>query len=236
MTEDLNVLDMEPTFANLTDMTLKRPEDVRAVSRDEDLQPRVVLNLLLIGLAGIALFSVAFTIILACAPQLPWVPRVSFHDRTILRPMLSYTIGMVGALGICLPSFYFYGLLAGIRASMLQVTAISLHALATTGIILMGLLPIYVGVILAVIVLGATTGLVYPFLVAIGLLLPFMAGLTSLKVMYEGFVDLIRTLPETRMESRAPMVRMLALAWACLYTAVAPVTLWAVRTQLEKIL
>src|SRR6185436_11899446 len=236
MTEDLNVLDMEPTFANLTDMTLKRPEDVRAVSRDEDLQPRVVLNLLLIGLSGIALFSIAFTIILACAPQLAWVPRVSFHDRSILRPVLSYTIGMVGALGICLPSFYFYGLLAGIRASMLQVTAISLHALATTGIILMGLLPIYVGGILAVIVLGATDGLVYPFLVAIGLLLPFLAGLVSLKVMYEGFVDLIRTLPETRMESRAPMVRMLALAWACLYTAVAPVTLWAVRTQLEKIL
>jgi len=236
MTDPLNVIDLEPTFANLTEMTLKRPEDVRAVARDEELQPRVVLNLLLIGLSGIALFSLAFTIILASSPQLPWVPRVSFHDRSILRPVLSYTIGMVGALGICLPSFYFYGLLAGIRASMLQVTAISLHALATTGIILMGLLPIYVGSILGVIVLGATTGLVYPFLVAIGLLLPFMAGLTSLKVMYEGFVDLIRTLPETRMESRAPMVRLLALGWACLYTAVAPVTLWAVRTQLEKIL
>ena len=236
MTEELNVIDMEPTFANLTDMTLKRPEDVRSVARDEELQPRVVLNLLLIGLAGIALFSIAFTIILACAPQLSWVPRVSFHDRSILRPVLSYTLGMIGALGICLPSFYFYGLLAGVRASMLQVTAISLHALANTGVILMGLLPIYVGGILAVIVLGATNGLVYPFLVALGLLLPFLAGLVSLKVMYEGFVDLIRTLPETRMESRAPMVRMLALAWACLYTAVAPVTLWAVRTQLEKIL
>lgn len=236
MTENLTVLDMEPTFANLTDMTLKRPEDVRTLARDEEIQPRVVLYLLLIGLAGIGLFSLAFTIILACAPQLSWVPRVSFHDRSILRPVLSYTIGMIGALGICLPSFYFYGLLAGVRASMLQVTAISLHALATTGIILMGLLPIYVGIILAVIVLGATQGLVYPFLVGIGLLLPFLAGLTSLKVMYEGFVDLIRTLPETRMESRAPMVRLLALAWACLYTAVAPVTLWAVRTQLERIL
>jgi len=236
MTEELNVIDMEPTFVNLTDMTLKRPEDVRSVARDEELQPRVVLNLLLIGLSGIALFSIAFTIILACAPQLSWVPRVSFHDRSILRPVLSYTIGMVGALGICLPSFYFYGLLAGVRASMLQVTAISLHALANTGVILMGLLPIYVGGILAVIVLGATDGLAYPFLVALGLLLPFLAGLVSLKVMYEGFVDLIRTLPGTRMESRAPMVRLLALAWACLYTAVAPVTLWAVRTQLEKIL
>src|SRR6185436_8028189 len=236
MTRESTVLELEPTFVNLTEMTLKRPQDVRAMAREGDLQPRVVLNLLLIGLAGIALFSAAFTVILACSPPLSWVPRVSFHDRSILRPMLSYTIGMVDALGICLPSFYFYGLLSGIRASMLQVTAISLHALATTGIILMGLLPIYVGSILGVIVLGATNGLVYPFLVAVGLLLPFLAGLTSLKVMYEGFVDLIRTLPETRMESRAPMVRMLALAWACLYTAVAPVTLWAVRTQLEKIL
>jgi hypothetical protein len=236
MTEELNVIEMEPTFANLTEMTLKRPEDLRSVTRDEDLQPRVVLNLLLIGLAGVALFSIAFTIILACAPQLDWVPRVSLRDRTLLRPMLNYTIGMVGALGICLPSFYFYGLLAGVRASMLQVTAISLHAFANTGMVLMGLLPIYVGAILGVIVLGATGGLIYPFLVGVGLLLPFIAGLANLKVMYEGFVDLIRTLPEARAQSRAPMVRLLALAWAALYTSVAPVTLWAVRTQLEKIL
>jgi hypothetical protein len=233
---DLTVIDMEPTFANLAEMTLKRPEDVRSVARDEDLQPRVVLNLLLIGLAGIAAFSVAFTIILACAPPLDWVPRVSLSDRSFFRPVLTYTIGMAGALGLCLPSFYFYGLLAGVRASMLQVTAISLHALANTGIVLLGLLPVYVGTILGLIVLDATSGPIYPFLVGLGLLLPFIAGLANLRVMYQGFVDLIRTLPETRAESRAPMVRLLALAWAALYTAVAPVTLWAVRIQLEKVL
>lgn len=236
MTEEINTLSLEPTFSNLTEMALKRPEDVRSVSRDEELQPRVVLNLLLIGLAGIALFSFAFTLILACAPRLDWVPRVSLTDPSLLRPVLTYTIGMVGALGICLPSFYFYGLLAGVRASMLQVTAIALHALANTGIILMGLLPIYVGAILGIIVLGATDHVVYPLLVGVGLVLPFIAGLVNLKVMYEGFVDLIRTLPQTRAASRAPMVRLLALAWAALYTAVAPVTLWAVRTQLEKLL
>lgn len=236
MTDDPTVIDMEPTFANLTEMTLKRPDDVRSVSRDEDLQPRVVLNLLLIGLAGIGTFSIAFTIILACAPPLDWVPRVSLTDRSVLRPLLTYTIGMAGALGLCLPSFYFYGLLAGVRASMLQVTALSLHALANTGIVLLGMLPIYVGAILGIIVLGATDGPIYPFLVGLGLLLPFIAGLANLRVMYQGFVDLIRTLPETRAESRAPMVRLLALAWAALYTAVAPVTLWAVREQLEKVL
>lgn len=236
MSDEPTVVDLEPTLANLTEMTLKRPDDLRSVARDEELQPRVVLNLLLIGLAGLALFSIAFTIILACAPPLDWVPRVSLTDRSLLRPVLTYTIGMVGALGLCLPSFYFYGLLAGVRASMLQVTAISLHALANTGMILMGVLPIYVGAILGVIVLGATDGPVYPLLVGVGLLLPFMAGLATLRVMYRGFVDLTRTLPDTRAESRAPMVRLLAVAWAALYTAVAPVTLWAVRTQLEKIL
>jgi len=236
MSDELTVVDLEPTIANLTEMTLKRPDDLRSVARDEELQPRVVLNLLLIGLAGIALFSMAFTIILACAPPLDWVPRVSLTDRSVLRPVLTYTIGMVGALGLCLPSFYFYGLLAGVRASMLQVTAISLHALANTGMILMGLLPIYVGAILGLIVLGATDGPLYPFLIGVGLLLPYVAGLATLRVMYRGFVDLVRTLPEARAESRAPMVRLLAVAWAMLYTAVAPVTLWAVRTQLEKVL
>ncbi len=236
MTSEQAVADLEPTLVNLTEMTLKRPDDLRSVSRDEDLQPRVVLNLLLIGLAGIALFSAAFTVILACSPPLDWVPRVSLRDRSILRPMLTYTIGMAGALGICLPSFYFYGLLAGVRASMLQVTAISLHALANTGIVLMGLLPIYVGAILALIVAGATEGSLYSLMVGIGLLLPFIAGLANLRVMVKGFSDLLRTLPEARAERRAPMVRLLALAWAALYTAVAPVTLWAVRTQLEKLL
>lgn len=236
MTDELVVVDMEPTFTNLTEMTLKRPADLRSVSRDEDLQPRVVVNLLLIGLAGLALFSIAFTLILACAPRPDWVPRVSLRDRSLFRPLLTYTIGMVGALGICLPSFYFYGLLAGVRASMMQVTAISLHVLANTGMVLMGLLPIYVGAILGVIVLGATDGLFYPFLIGVGLLLPFIAGLANLGVMYDGFTDLIRTLPEARAASRAPMVRLLALAWAALYTTVAPVTLWAVRTQLEKLL
>jgi hypothetical protein len=236
MSHEPVVLNDEPTFANLTEMTLKRPEDLRAVARDEELQPRVVLNLLLIGLSGITLFSAAFTVILSCAPPLEWAPRVSLHDRSVLRPLATYAIGMIGALGICLPSFYFYGLLAGVRASMLQVTAISLHALANTGMILMGVLPIYVGVVLGALVLGATNGPIYPILIAAGFLLPFLAGLSSLKVMVAGFIDLSRTLPEVRMERRAPMVRLLALAWAALYTAVAPVTLWAVHAQLEKIL
>src|SRR5215204_2086245 len=108
MTDELALVDREPTFAELTEMTLKRPDDLRSVTRNEDLQPRVVLNLLLIGLAGIALFSIAFTIILACAPPLDWAPRVSLRDRSLFRPVLTYTIGMVGALGLCLPSFYFY--------------------------------------------------------------------------------------------------------------------------------
>ncbi len=232
----MQVTELEPTFVNLTEMTLKRPEDVRAVVKDEPSQPRAVLNLLLLGLAGISLYSAVFTAIAALAPRVDWMPPVALADPSAARPLLTYSIGMVGALGICLPSFYFYGLLAGVRASMLQVAAISLHALARTGVILMGLLPVYVAAILGMVVLGATEGLAYEALLMAGVLLPFLAGLSSLPVCYRGFLDLIETLPEARAAGRAPMVRLLALAWAALYTTVAPVTLWAVKTQLEKIL
>lgn len=232
----MQVYELEPSFVNLTEMTLKRPEDVQAVVKDEPSQPRAILNLLLLGLTGIALYSLVFTFIVALAPPVDWMPRVSLKDPSVARPLLTYAIGMVGALGICLPSFYFYGLLAGVRATMLQVTAISLHALARTGVILMGILPVYVAAILGTVVLGATDGRAYEALMMAGVLLPFLAGLSTLPVMYRGFVDLTETLPETRAASRAPMVRLLALAWAVLYTVVAPVTLWAVRGQLEKIL
>jgi hypothetical protein len=232
----MQVYELEPTFVNLTEMTLKRPEDVRAVVKDEPSQPRAILNLLLLGLAGISLYSVVFTAIVALAPAVDWMPRVSLKDPSAARPLLTYAIGMVGALGICLPSFYFYGLLAGVRATMLQVVAISLHALARTGVILMGLLPVFVAAILGMVVLGATGGLAYQALMMAGVLLPFLAGLSTLPVMVRGFIDLIETIPEARAARRAPMIRLLALAWAVLYTTVAPVTLWAVKQQLEKIL
>jgi len=232
----MQVYELEPSFVNLTEMTLKRPEDVQAVVKDEPSQPRAILNLLLLGLLGISLYSAVFTVIVALAPPVDWMPPVSLKDPSGARPLLTYTIGMVEALGICLPSFYFYGLLAGVRATMLQVAAISLHALARTGVILMGILPVYVAAILGTVVLGATGGRAYEALMMAGVLLPFLAGLSTLPVMYRGFVDLIETLPEARAASRAPMVRLLALAWAVLYTVVAPVTLWAVRGQLEKIL
>lgn len=236
MSSTLESLDTDPTLTGLTEMALKRPDGIRSVARRPEQQPRVILYLLLIGLAGIALFSLAFTVILSCAPGLEWMPRISLGNRTLLRPILTYSAGMAGALGLCLPSFYFYGLLAGVRASMLQVTAISLHAFAKSGMVLMGLLPIYVGAVLGLIVLGATGGPFYPLLIGAGILLPFLAGLASLKVMYDGFTDFVHTLPEDRAASRAPMVRLLAAAWGALYAVVAPVTLWAVHTRLERLL
>ena len=50
------------------------------------------------------------------------------------------------ATGVCLPSFYFYGLLAGVKLSMLQATAHAVKCLAVTAVVLVGALPIYVAV------------------------------------------------------------------------------------------
>lgn len=233
----VRIYEMEPSLANLTEMTLKRPDDVRTVLRGEREQPRAILNLLLLGLAGIGLYSIVFTVIIATADRvLPFMTPVRLDDATVFKPFLVYSVGMVAALGICLPAFYFYGLLAGVRATMLQMTAISLHAFARSGIILMGLLPLYVAAILGIDILGYTDRLSYDILLGWGVILPFVAGATSLRVAYLGFTDLLRTLPEARAERRAPMVRLLAVAWAVLYTVVAPVTLWAVKTNLETVL
>lgn len=228
---EVRVVQLEPDLPQLAEMTLRRPQDVQDVVREGRDRPRTILNLLIIGLSGIALFSVVFTFILSRAPSLlPFMDPVTPMDP---RPLLTYVIGMAGTLGICLPSFYFYALLAGVRATMAQVAAISVHALARTGIVLMGLLPIYVGAILGLIVLGITDVFLYDVLLGIGVVLPFLAGLSTLPIVYRGFTDLLSTIPEARAERRAPMVRLLALAWAILYTVVAPVTLWAVRSQFE---
>src|SRR5204863_127660 len=61
---------------------------------------------------------------------------------------LAYPVGLVASTGICLPAFYFFGLLAGVRASLLQVTAHVLTGKAATALLLLGLLPIYLAVTL----------------------------------------------------------------------------------------
>ena len=68
---------------------------------------------------------------------------------------LAYVLGLIAATGVCLPSFYFYGLLSGVRITVLQVTTHITEGMAATALMLLGLLPIYVAYVLGLIVFEA---------------------------------------------------------------------------------
>src|SRR5207248_5330354 len=109
-------------------------------------------RLLAISLASFALFGVALSLILHFTPpaayphQLLTVPRVNLGDRSGLVLVLAYSLGLVTATGLCLPSFYFFALLAGVKMRLSQIVSQVMCSKATTGVVLVGILPVYVAV------------------------------------------------------------------------------------------
>jgi hypothetical protein len=223
----------EHSVLGLAELLLKQPERIDRMARDETRQPELIPRFLAIALAGFALFASALVLLLNIVPHaaLPdflagrWAaggmgPGLSLG--------LAYTVGMVAATGVCLPSFYFYSLLAGVRISVLQVTAHVMKGKAVTAVMLLGVLPIYVALVLGMIVFEARPAELQPALY-LGLVLPFLAGLAGIRSIYKGFVGLADTLPAKSRCSRECFLRRLTVAMAACYSAVTPVmiyTLW----------
>jgi hypothetical protein len=127
-----------------------------------------------------------------------------------------------------LPSFYFYGLLAGVKVSWLQVTALIMKGKASTSVLLLGILPIYMAIVLGLSVFQAEPSWLR-LAFYLGLVLPFGAGLWGVRNIYLGFMGLADTLPPERRVHRECFLRRLTLACAGCYSAVTPVmiyTLW----------
>jgi len=124
---------------------------------------------------------------------LPYLPAAYVDDLTAANLSLGYTLGLIAANGICLPSFYFYNLLAGVKITMLGVTSHAVKGMAAGAVALIGLLPIYVAI--------ALTSIVFPLgsewnaqCALLGLVLPFLAGISGAVNLYEGFVGLADTM------------------------------------------
>jgi uncharacterized membrane protein len=218
---------------DLVDLMLKDQGRLDTVIREEaraaDLMPR----LLAIALVGFTIFGIAATLILNLGDSLPWwVPRARSTFGTWANLTLAYVLGMVAATGVCLPSFYFYGLLAGVKLSMLQSAAHAVKCLAVTAVVLVGALPIYVAVSLGMIVFSAPPEYLR-FTIMLGLALPFVAGLWGVKTLFLGFRDLADTLAPSRKAARAMFLRRLTVAWAGCYTAVTPVMILWLWTRLS---
>lgn len=244
----------------LVEMILKDHRRLERAIRDPRLQPLLVSRFLTIALCSFALFGVALAVLLDAAgvwPQLTSLDRVfeatsqgrqlpflslatdsigagRWVDGSAWQMVFAYCVGLIAATGVCLPSLYFYGLLAGVRMSLIDVVLHSLKSKATAAIGLIGILPLYAAVGMGVVIVFGAAGErgVYPILNAaiwLGLILPFVGGLFGSCSMYRGFLGLVDTMPPERQRLRATFLRRLALSWMAVYTAVSPImifTLW----------
>src|SRR5262249_53112450 len=110
----------EHSTFGLIEMLLKNPAGVDQLNRAPDLQGELFPRFLLIGLTSYLIYSFVMLLILTIAPAPAYphslwlhMPPASWSDGTALSLPLAYTIGIVLAACVCLPSFYFYSLLAG---------------------------------------------------------------------------------------------------------------------------
>lgn len=218
---------------SIFEMLLKDNARLNQLLRDEARQREFIPKLIGVAVTGFAIYGAVVTGILNGIRETsgfwpPALPESSWSDWSIGNLTIAYTLGLIAANGICLPSFYFYGLLAGIPVTMLSVTAHALKGMAAGAVALLGLLPIYVALALSVLILPPNdhwSGL----WIAAGLALPFIAGLAGAANLYQGFVSLADTIRRTRGRSRECFLRRLMLAWVgCSLFVLPPViyTLW----------
>jgi hypothetical protein len=158
----------------------------------------------------------------------PWIGG----DAFVL--VAAYAFGLVAASGVCLPSLYFYALLAGVRMTMLDVVVHAVKAKAVSAVTLVGILPIYVAVAMGVVIFEA--GEFYrDATLLVGLALPFIAGVSGTVSLYHGFAQLCDTMPADRMARRECFLRRLVLSWSACYSAVMPVMIHSVWEVFSKL-
>jgi hypothetical protein len=217
----------------LVELMLKNRWKLHEVMRETGRSAELIPRFLAIALAGFTVYGIAATIVLnLCGVWPRWVPAAFWSDRSLANLTLAYDLGMIAAVGVCLPSFYFYGLLAGVEITMLDVACHAMKCAAMSAAMLVGILPIYVALALGAVVFNAPVEW-RELTVVLGLALPFIAGLWGVLSLYVGFVRLAETLPPSRREARAGFLRLLTLAWSTCYTVVTPVMIYTLWKQLS---
>jgi len=242
-----------PSLLELLELILKDRPRLERIIHDPSLSAELLPRLLAVALIGFTLFGSTLAIIIAAVgvqvhlaavadvlngtvprliefvrdtPAAGYTPLASLLAAVKL--IAAYDLGLVAAAGVCLPSLYFYGLLAGIPLSLARVTVHTLKGMATTAVALVGVLPIYMAWALGVAVFQLPNEFVDAVL-WLGLILPFITGLFGVSSLYSGFAALAHALPSECRGQRACLLRRLVVSWSVCYTAVTPVmiyTLW----------
>lgn len=245
--------EIDASHFGLVELILKHRPRLHRLIRDTSRQPALLPRLLAISLVGFIFYGVAMSLVLSSAglwPELSsirsWIDgdaasllrfqpaegwfglATAWLNGNAFKLTAAYALGLIAATGVCLPSLYFYGLLAGVKMSMLDVVIHALKAKTTAAVALIGILPIYAAIGMGMVVFEAPGPLLETALL-LGLALPFIAGFWGTHSLYVGFATLCDTMPSERRERRECFLRRLVFSWSACYSAVMPVmifTLW----------
>lgn len=246
----------EYSMLGLLELILKAPGRLDRLIRDPSRQAELMPRFLGIALIGFTFFGVAMSLVLSTSsvwPQLfPMEAVVAGREVTPMRFVASgqpsllthwlngdalcliaaYAIGLVAATGICLPSLYFYSLLAGVRMTMMDVVLQALKSKAVAAVTLVGVLPIYAtgGLAIAIFPLSEPCR---DILLLLGLILPFLAGTAGTYSLYRGLAGFADTMSADRREHRGCFLQRLVMSWAACYTAVSPVLIFTLWQRLQ---
>src|SRR5262245_17541821 len=216
----------------LVELLLKRPDVVDELNCRPDWQRELFPRLLFIAEASYFAFALVLALLLKLAPTAAFprghwltLPGAAWYDGSALGLILAYTLGIVLAACVCLPSFYFYSLLAGVKMTAMQITSVVAKGTASNAVLLLGILPIYVAAVLGMIVFDAPLVHLHWGL-WVGLLLPFVTGLWGLRSIYLGILPRSAKQSETCSPARPCFLRRLTLSWAAIYAAVVPIMIY----------
>lgn len=241
-----------PGTLALVELILKQPQALEGLIHDTRWQSLLVPRFLGIAIAGFALFGVAISLVLSSAQLWPHLtPLAEFVQYRVRSPIVfeplgnswmtwwngsalqllfAYVFGLIAASGVCLPSLYFYGLLSGIKPTLLDVLMQTLKSKAVSAVALVGILPIYAALALGVTIFQLPQERAVLWL---GLILPFIAGLYGVRSLYVGFARLASYLPNDCRSERTCFLRRLVLSWAAIYTTITPAMIYTVWEAIQ---
>jgi hypothetical protein len=240
----------------IIELILKAPDQLDRLIRDPARQVELLPLFLGISLIGFTFFGVAMSLVLSTTsvwPRLfPMEAVIAGREANAMRfadiesaslwthwlngdafrLIAAYAIGLVAATGICLPSLYFYSLLAGVRMTWMDVVLQSLKSKAVGAVTLVGILPIYATAGLAISIFNLPPEW-RDSLLFLGLILPFLAGTAGTYSLYRGLSGFSDTMAPERRERRECFLQRLVLSWAACYTAVSPVLIFTLWQRLQ---
>jgi len=222
---DLGIV-REPSALELLNWMLTDRSRFRAVLGDDDLQQAVLPRLIAIAVACLFAYGVVMWVVVASTgTALPFMTGTAWTRPGFFAMPLGYSLGMIGAVGICLPSFYFFALQCGFQPRLRNIVIAISGGQALTSVFLIGILPVFAACILGADRLGGSAATLSQW-ATIGLFLPLVAGLAGAAEVHEWFMGLAATLPAEARARRAGMVEFLGVWSTALYVVVAPVLVY----------